>query len=209
VFKWVLWAAVITGLFSLAFLSQEMVDENKLKEDYYEVIVVVSDLFKDHTQVGEQYYNRSYHSEEEIGKLLEGRVTENGFHLVVDSFFDEYDDLFVYRQQYQEYLSDTLDFTLRSKRNNYYETVKDSILNPALRLIPFEQLEINQQENKIIVKGDNIRVKFYEERDQQSHHHQLARYGYPSSDRISLTLTFINDNGIYLLDDFVVSSHGK
>lgn len=194
--------------FGIAVISNGKVDETKLKKDYYELIVTVSELFKDHSQAGEQYYNRSFQTESEIADLLDGKVTEKGLHLIVDTLFEEYDDLIVYKQPFQEYLNDTLDFTLTPTRDKYYSTVRDSILNPALKLIPFDVFEIEQQENKIVVEAEKIEVTFYEEGERQFQHHQYARYGYPPSDYISIYLTFVQNNGEYLLEEFNVTSHG-
>lgn len=194
--------------FTVAVLSNEMVNENKLKEDYYDLIVTVSELFKDHAQTGERFYNRSYQSEREVAELLDGKVTEKGFRAIVDTLFEEYDDLFVYRQPYQEYLNDALDFTLSSKRNNYYTTVRNSLLNPALKLVGFDQFEIYHEENKIFVEADKIEVNYYEQGEREAQHHQYARYGFPPSDYISVNLTFVHQDGKYLLDQFNVISHG-
>lgn len=206
--KHTLWLTIV-ALFLIALTSNHVfINKDKLKGNYYELIVAISDLFKDHTQASGRYYNQSYPSKEKVDEFLNEKVTENGFALVIDTLFDEYDDLYVYKQEYQDYLSDSFNFRDETSNNNYYNTVKDSILNPALRLINFEQLNIEKEKDKIILKGDDIKIRFYDEEERQRRYHQYARLGYPPQDSISLSLTFLYSNGNYLLDDFQVKSNG-
>lgn len=204
----IVWAAVVVFFITIAIVSSGTVYEDKVKEDYYELLVVISDLFKDHAQAEEEYYNQSYPTEKEIAKLLKGKVTDRGFQQVVETFFEERNDLFVYNQTYQEYLNDTLDFSNKQKEANYYRTVRNTILNPALRLITFDQLIIEQNDNKITVVAEEVEVKFYNDSDENNNHHQYARFGFPPKDIISFSLTFIYEDEINRLDEFKVESQG-
>lgn len=202
-----IWASVVTVFLALALWDYNIFNKDKLKEDYYEILVTVSDLFKDHTQFEEnQFYNPSYPSKEEVKDLLGDKVTDNGLELVIEGLFVEYDNLFVYKQQYQEYLSDTRDFSLKERDNKYYKTVQNTILNPALRLIPFNELEVFSEKNIVNVKGEGIEVQFYDDREKLTEYHQYARYGYPPKDYFNISLTFVAEDGKYLLDDFQLTS---
>lgn len=205
--KLFIWFAVVTILFAIAFFSEGKVNKNELKVEYYELISTVAELFNDHSRSEGQYYNRSYRTNDEVAQLLDGRVTENGLQQIVYSLFDEYDNLFVYKKAYQEYLSDTLDFSFSENQVSYYSTVNNTILNPALTLVPFTKFEIVEQGNTVQIKANNVKVDFYERGERQSEHHQYARYGFPPSDYISATLTFIVKDGNYLLNDFKIVSN--
>ncbi|QOY38054.1 hypothetical protein AWH56_011100 [Anaerobacillus isosaccharinicus] len=200
--KIAIWVTVILLLLITTVVGKEIVNEDKLKEDYYELIIATSELFKDHTQEQGHYYNRSYSNEEQIEELLEGKVTETGYRLVIESVFEQKDDLYVYKEQYQDYISDTRDFSLKHKDTNYYKTVRDTILNPALKLIPFEKLVVVKENNLITIEGRDVKVRFYEDGDRTEEHHQYARFGFPPKDHISFTLTFVYEQGKYLLEDF-------
>lgn len=206
--KKVVLASVIIFFLMLAITSNKLliINEDKLKSDYYELVVAISELFKDHKLKGEQYYNRSFQSKEEIADLLNDKVTDAGFNLVIDTLFEENENMYVYRQGYQEYLSDTYNFSSKSTNRSYYNTVKDSFLNPALRLINFDELDVQRFDDKIVLQGDAILVNFYNEEEREIKYHQYARYGYPPQDYISLALTFVYENGNYLMDHFSVKS---
>ncbi|MFN7253354.1 MAG: hypothetical protein ACK4M9_21655 [Anaerobacillus sp.] len=203
--KILIWAAVITLFFITTFIGTGIVNEEKLKSDYYVLIADIGELFKDHAQKEDYFYNRSYSRSEEIAQLLEGRVTDKGFHLIVQSIFDEFNELYVYKPQYQEYISDTRNFSQKQKETNYYDTVRDTILNPALGLIPFEALKITKDKNRVVITGQDVLVVFYDNREKFVEYHRYARFGFPPSDYISFSLAFIYDNGIYLLDDFIIN----
>jgi hypothetical protein len=203
--KILIWAAVITVFFITTFIGTGIVNEDKLKSDYYVLIADIGELFKDHAQKEDYFYNRSYSRAEEIAQLLEGRVTDKGFHLVVQSIFDEYNEFYVYKPHYQEYISDTRNFSQKQKETNYYDTVRDTILNPALGLIPFEALKIKKDKNRVVITGQDVLVVFYDNREKFVEYHRYARFGFPPSDYISFSLAFIYENGKYLLDDFIIN----
>ncbi|RXJ01849.1 hypothetical protein DS745_10265 [Anaerobacillus alkaliphilus] len=206
--KIVVWIVVILLLCITTVLGKEIVYEDELKENYYELIVLVGELFKDHAQEDDYYYNRSYSKQEDMAELLGENVTDAGFSLLVDALFDELDELYVYKSRYQDYISDTRDFSKNQKATNYYDTVRNTILNPALGLIPFDNLEITREKNRVKVEGQEIKVEFYDARDYLVEHHQYARFGYPPNDEISFSLIFIYNDGKYLLDHFDIRSHG-
>lgn len=206
--KIAVWVLVIMFLFSFTVFSDHFVNKELLKEDYYELIVTVSHLFDDHTYGENYFYNRSFSREAEIAELLNNKVTPSGFELVVDTLFEEYEDHYVYKPRYQEYISDTRNFTHKEKEISYYDIVRNTILNPALRLISFEELEVAKEKNRITLEGHDIKVNFYEEEAYMQEHHQYARFGFPPKDHISFAITFVYDNGKYLLDDFVIRTNG-
>lgn len=199
-----IWIAVILVLLLIGVAGNNIVYKDELKGDYYGFIVTISELFKNHAQEEEYFYNRSYSKEEEIAALLDGKVTEAGFNLVVHSLFDELNDLYVYKPHYQEYISDTRDFSYKQKDTNFYGTVRNTILNPALGLIPFEDLKITKEKNRVTIKGQEIRVKFYEDNDSLLEH-RYSRFGFPPEDQISFSLVFVYESGKYLLDDFLIN----
>ncbi len=206
--KVVVWFVVILLLCVSTVLGKEIVYEDELKENYYEFIVLVGELFKDHAQEEEYYYNRTYSNYEDLERLFGNKVTEKGFSLVIDALFDELNERYIYKPHYQDYISDTRDFSSSQKDTTYYDTVRNTILNPALRLIPFDNLEITREKNRVKVGGQEIKVQFYDARDYLVEHHQYARFGYPPIDEISFSLTFVLDDGKYLLDHFDIHSHG-
>ncbi|MCT8140456.1 hypothetical protein H1D32_23830 [Anaerobacillus sp. CMMVII] len=185
------WIVVIMFLFLITVVGKDIFNEEKLKADYYELIVAVSELFKDHAQEEEYFYNRSYSNQEAIAKLLNGKVTENGFFLVVETLFEEYDDLFVYKPKYQDYISDTRDFRYPQRETSFYETVRNTLLNPAIGLIPFNELDIEREKNRITIAAQEIKVRFYGDEERLAEYHQYARFGFPPKDYISFTLSFI------------------
>lgn len=205
--KIIIWVVVVVFFIAVAISSSETIYDDKVREDYYELLIVISELFKDHTQAEEQYYNHSYSNEEEIANLLNDKVTDRGFRQLVESLFEEHNELFVYKQEFQKYLKETLDFSIKQKEVNYYDTVSNTILNPALRLINFDQLRIEQSDNRITIIGEDIEVKFYDDSDERKKYHQYARFGFPSKAYISLTLTFIYEDNNNRLDEFEVRSY--
>lgn len=45
--------------------------------------------------------------------------------------------------------------------------------------VPFDQLTIEKNKNKITVVAEKVEIKFYDDSDEESKHHQYARYGFP------------------------------
>lgn len=202
--KKIVWFSVIAIIIIIGMRNPDYLNEEQLSKDYYDFIDVVSDLFKNHTQTEEKYFNQSISSKDEITKLLDGKVTEDGYKEVVYGLFEKHNDLYVYKEEYQDYLRGSNRFFGSEDENTYYNTVKNSIINPALRLINFDQLNVRLEDNRVIVEGEGVPVRFYD--DEQSEYYPYARYGYPPKDYINVSLTFIYQDGKYLLDDYRVSS---
>ena len=201
-----IWFALIGIFLFLSINNMTPIIEEKLKDDYYQLLLTVDKLFNDHSKINGHYYNDTYSSKSEIYSLLSEQVTGVGVEKIFDSLFIEEEELVVFNRPYQEYLSDTYNFSEKRSSVSYYEAVQNSLLNPALRLIPFKQLDTNVVDDVVIVKGENIKVTFYEDDDLISEHHQYARYGYPPSDILNVKFYFKYKNNRYVLDGFEISS---
>lgn len=206
--------------FTVAFLTllalkpPTVIHEQQLRTDYYEIISNVQQLFREHSMNEEgKYYNRNFQTREEVAVLLEGQVTEKGIDLIIDEVFTEVDSLLYYKENFQEYLHESRDYYLHSSSMEvtYYSTVKNTILNPALRMISFDYINKVKDNDRVVLEADSIEVRFYDENEGylETDFHQYARYGYPAKEQISLMFSFLSKDGSYLLDSFQIETGKK
>lgn len=181
------------------------VDEREIIYHLNEIFTTSSKLFQNHSPYGERFYNEQLHTFDEIKTLLESKVTEAGLLYMVERIFEEDDEILVYKQPFQTYIeeSNVYNSTI-NVTNGYYETVRETILNPGLRLLPEDELEFEEQGDTIVVTGENVLIEFYNEEDFGGSAHQYARYGYPASDVLSVTFIFVMGENGYLLDSFEI-----
>ncbi|WP_209125576.1 hypothetical protein [Alkalihalobacillus sp. BA299] len=179
------------------------VDEKVVLFQLNEIITTSSELFQNHSSYGDMFYNEQYHTLEEIERLLDGKVTEDGLLQMVERIFDENDNILVYKQPFQTYIKESNVYNSSiNETNAYYDTVRKTILNPGLRLITEEELQFEVHDEIVIVKGENINIEFYNIEMYGGSAEQYARYGYPANDVLSVSFKFVKDTNGYLLDSF-------
>lgn len=198
----------VLTLLILAIKPPNVIYQQQLKSDYYEVISAVNQLFKDHTKHEELYYNRNYQSKEEIEEFLQGKVTKNGLAQIFNEIFAEDDNIAIYNDELQQYLKTSREYYINSTSKkdedgvSYYETVRNTILNPALRMVSLQQFKTSRDGEFVDLKGENIQVTFYNEDDGLIN--KYFRYGYPPKESFHLTFSFLYREGKYLLDSFTI-----
>ncbi|MDE5415358.1 hypothetical protein [Alkalihalobacterium chitinilyticum] len=194
------------GLVFLILSGCSTFDEREIIYHLNEIFSTSSQLFQNHSPYGELFYNEQFHTFDEIKKLLDTKVTEDGLSYMVDRIFEEDDEVLVYKQPFQTYIqeSNVYSSTTTNLTNGYYETVRETILNPGLRLLPEDELVFEEQGDTVVVTGENVYIEFYNEEEYGGSAHQYARYGYPANDVLSVTFTFVKDENGYLLDSFKI-----
>lgn len=201
----------VAVLVALSIKPPSVIYEQQLQTDYYDMLSIVQQLFREHLiGEGNLYYNPNYQTRAEVEELLKNHATKKGANLIIDELFIEVNSLLFYNDNLQEYLNERRDYYLYSSpiEKTYYSTVKETILNPALRMISFDYMNKEKSKDKLILNGDSVAVYFYEEAasDFETDYHQYARYGYPPSDRLSFTFSFLYKDGRYFLDGFLIGS---
>ncbi|WP_216830934.1 hypothetical protein [Alkalihalobacterium elongatum] len=202
---WYRFKKVSVILFVLLLSGCSSIDEREIVYHLNEIFTTASKLFQNHSPYGDLFYNEQFHTFEEVKRLLDSKVTEDGLFYMIDRIFDQDEEILVYKEPFQEYIheSNVYNSTINVS-NSYYETVRETILNPGLRLIPEEELQFEEHGDTIIVTGENIFIEFYDIDNYSGSSHQYARYGYPANDVLSVTFTFIREDDGYLLDSFEI-----
>ncbi|SDZ60718.1 hypothetical protein SAMN05421736_12095 [Evansella caseinilytica] len=171
---------------------------------YYEVIAAVEKLYENHQQKNGYYYNGSFREKNEVKDYLSPYMTQGAKEQVINTFFQQEKNHLVYAEEFQDFILIQRDALINSSgKNDYYTVVKNSLLNPGLKMIREEQLDIKQRGEHYIVEAKNIPVKFYREKDKQYNNH-YTRLGYPAQDRLSFTFQFVESDGELLLSSYSV-----
>ncbi|WP_078430009.1 hypothetical protein [Alkalihalobacterium alkalinitrilicum] len=180
------------------------IDERGIFYQLNEIFATSSKLFQNHSPYGELFYNEQFHKVEDIERLLDGKVTENGLQYMVERIFDDNDEMLVYKEPFQMYIKESNVYqSTINVTNGYYETVRETILNPGLRLISQEELLFEEYGDRLTVTGENINIEFYN-LEEYGTADQYTRYGYPANDVLTVCFTFVKDSSGYLLDSFQI-----
>lgn len=179
------------------------IDEQQVLNHYYDVITTAQQLFQNHVNDGNMYYNENIRTVEDVHELLDGKVTEEGMEQLVDRFFIEDEGKLVYRDKYQTYIEEESLYTATPDNpSRYYESVRYTILNPGLQIVTINDVSISRNGDYIMVEGNNLPIYFYEETTLSTE--QYKRFGYPPSDRLSISFAFVKQGDKYLLEEYKV-----
>ncbi|WP_096202566.1 hypothetical protein [Bacillus sp. FJAT-45350] len=193
-------ALVMTGC-----QSKEQVNEQQVLNDFYRLVSSVNELFGHFSISDEHYVNGQYQTIEDVAELLGEWVTDDGLETIISQIFEEDEGKLIYKERYREYIEESNILTMSpNNTRNYYEVVRETILNPGLQLVPFSQLLIVEDNDEVILAGSQLPVVFYEEEIYQRQE-QYLRYGYPPNDVLSVTFSFKEEDGIFKMDNYEVS----
>ncbi|WP_156942365.1 hypothetical protein [Alkalihalobacterium bogoriense] len=179
------------------------IDEQQVLNHYYDVITTAQKLFENHVYNGSVYYNENIQTIEDVYALLGGKVTEDGMEQLVDRFFIEEEGKLVYRDKYQTYIEEESLYTATPENpSRYYESVRQTILNPGLQIVTTQDVSITRDGEYVVLEGTDLPIYFYEETTLSKE--QYKRFGYPPSDKLSISFIFIKQGDNYLLEEYKV-----
>ncbi|MGO4888976.1 hypothetical protein ACJ2A9_14570 [Anaerobacillus sp. MEB173] len=199
--KWLI-SFILCGLTLVACSNDKLVGEEDVLVSYYELVDMCNELFRYHAPMDEHYINEAYQHVADVQNLLEGKVTEHGLEQIIESIFDKEEEQLVYKGQYKRYIEESYYYgNDYNHRDEYYPTVRESILNPGLQIISSEELQVESKDENVLVTGEQVPVIFYDEEDRLNKM-QFQRFGYPAVDYITISFSFVHKNGQYLMDDY-------
>ncbi|WP_096436655.1 hypothetical protein [Alteribacter populi] len=181
-------------------------NDQDLYDQYIQIVSDTSELFQTHNRIEEAYFNESFGNKEAIHQHLGERMTDDGLQQLVSSLFRKEGPYLVYNDDYQIYLQEV--HLTKEDEHSYYNTVKDTLLNPGLLLIQKEDMTFSREGDKIEIQTEETPVYFFNQ-DDIVYDHQFKRFGYPPVDRLTITFTFTEEEGDYLLDHFKVQSQSS
>ncbi|MDQ0257660.1 hypothetical protein J2S74_005122 [Evansella vedderi] len=196
-------AGILILLTIIVYLQTDNFNENEVKAKYYEIISVVEKLYENHELVNGMYSNGDLSQIEDVRNYLEPYMTEVTVDKVINDFFHETEKRLVYASEFQEYL---LQMRETDSDYNYYEVVKNSILNPGLKLVTAEQIYITKENDVITAQVMEESVYFY---DENIEHFHYKRLGYPPEDIITVNFEFVEVDGAILLSDYYVKTFSE
>ncbi|MFA9560658.1 hypothetical protein ACERII_25500 [Evansella sp. AB-rgal1] len=195
---------VITFLVYIKNINGSELDQHEIMARYYEVISKVEKLYGNHQHADGEFYNGSLDDIAKVEEFLRPYMTEETVSEVINHFFRESEDLLVYAGNFQDYLLTSREsYYSPNLSEGYYSLVRDTILNPGLKLVLDEQITINKKEDKYIIEIDDITIRYYNESEGMYHY---SRLGFPPSDCLRATFTFITRDGELVLSNFNVRS---
>ncbi|WP_142303637.1 hypothetical protein [Evansella halocellulosilytica] len=189
---------------SLSSSTTPAVHGEEVKLQYYEILDHVEGLYSNHSQLEGKYYNEEFSDKDEIKNYLSEYMTEKASYKVIDELFKE-EDRALYNESLQEYLKER-DPVLRSGEGetSFYSTVKQTIINPGLKFVFEEDIQVEISNNEVVLEVTDAPVYFYDHADVNTNNYE--RYGYPSEDKISVKFSFVEKDGQLLLDDYKIKT---
>ncbi|WP_026688498.1 hypothetical protein [Alteribacter aurantiacus] len=193
----------IGGVLFFVFNNTNHVSDEELYNQYMETVNEAQQLFQMHKKVGSYYSNEQFAREEDVYQALDETFTDSGVDSLLSSVFKKVEGDLVYKQKYQQYLENL--HSPGEGNITYYETVKNTLLNPGLPLIKEDDVAIYREDNKVYLAVEDASVAYYD--DNSPNRNYLKRYGYPSGDRLSIEIIFVrHDNGLLKVSDYNVES---
>lgn len=184
----------------------KQVNEDKLFYDLHQLLQACYSLFENHAQLDGLFFNENYTTIHEVEMLLDNKVTSAGMEKIVDMVFEERDGQLIYNDELQDYIENSNLYSQHTvDTSNYYYSIRETILNPGLQLIPAQYFVIEENGEKITVVGENVPIQFYEVEEERLAE-QYRRYGYPDNDTLTVSFEFIKKGNNYLLDSYKVQT---
>ncbi|ADU31635.1 hypothetical protein [Evansella cellulosilytica] len=204
-FKRMLFGLFLIILTVIVYLSPKGINEEEVYAHIHEVVYTVEGLYGSHEKSNGKFYNSRITDIEDVKKLLGPFMNNQATNKVINEIFDLKDNQLIYNDCFQEYLIGVRENQFSSHPyGDFYAIIQNSILNPALKLLLYDELRIIEDGEYIIAKGDNMLVQFYDE-DNGSYHYE--RLGYPPKEEICVEFRFIKENGQLVLIDYEIEGN--
>ncbi|WP_100405289.1 hypothetical protein [Bacillus solitudinis] len=186
--------------------QKAQVDEGKVLNHYDHFLEDVGELFRYHAEENEMFYNERYQTKEEVDQLLKPYMTEKGISQIKNDFFVEVESRLVYKEDFQLYLRERGDYrSFYSGNRQYYDVIRESVINPGLRLINPDIVKMQEENGRILMEGIEIPIYFYHEQDVYAQQ-QFGQLGYPSNDLLSISVSFVSKGNTLLIDQIQIGS---
>ncbi|WP_088103954.1 hypothetical protein [Halalkalibacter urbisdiaboli] len=189
---------------SLVACHDSTLDEEQVLYHYDKFLQDARELFSHHVKDGDIYYNQKYHTQESIEQFLSNYMTETGVKALINELFVAKEGKLIYKEQFQHYLQDRRPIG-SEYREDYYHIVRESVLNPGLRFVDGDEVDIHEENGLILIEGEQIPIYFYDETSMYAKE-QFGRFGYPSFDQLSISVSLVKDGSDYLVEQFTVKS---
>ncbi|WP_017726414.1 hypothetical protein [Halalkalibacterium ligniniphilum] len=199
------WSIAFSCFFLLVGCSTE-VNEQEIMAQYDQILIASSELFRYHVKEEDSYYNEQYQTVGEVYSLLEDIMTDEAVEQLINSIFIREDNRLFYNNHFTGYLEEANFFSIeQNDMSDFYVAVRESIVNPGLRMLHMDQLTLEQRGSTITVNGSNVPVYFYEEDDLYSSQY-YGLLGYPSQDYLTFSFSFIKKGDKLKMNDYEITA---
>ncbi|RNA67385.1 hypothetical protein [Alteribacter keqinensis] len=202
-------AVILIVIACLPFVTElpksEGIDEDEVHYHYVKTVTEAQSLFEAHERMDGKYYNERFPQKDAVFTYMEDTFTSAGIELALSTIFTEADNGLVYKEPFQHYLREGYYRTSESSDQNYYDAVKNTILNPGLSVISLDDFEFRRDGGNVILETKHASVLYYNsEKDSGGH---FERYGYPPEDKLTVRFTFKEgEDGNLKVQDYSVKS---
>ncbi|UCZ52526.1 hypothetical protein LGQ02_17150 [Bacillus shivajii] len=191
-------------IFQKSIPTTYTIKEYEMKGYYYDVVEAVEPLFSNHRKKDGKFYNDKLHETEKVISYLSPYMTEGAVDKVIEELFDEGDPL-LYNEDLQEYLRSTSQHLIQGEGNqSFYSTVQPSLLNPGLKLISNEDLDVKVNSEEVLIEVNEVSVRFYNHLNTEQPRNYYEMYGYPPEEKFTVKFSFIEEEGQLLLDNYLI-----